>query len=289
MSAGLRVGLFVAGLAVAFGAAFVVGNALDPDPDDGGGDAASHGDAEHRVVAAAAGPARIVVEDREFVPGARETLTFRVVDRQGRTVRDFDVEHEREMHVIAVRHDLTGYQHLHPRQTGDGGWAVDVAFSDAGPQRVFADFVSRGDAHTLAADVTAAGRYAARPLPAPATHADAGHGYAVEAVADGDERRYTVTKDGVPVDDIEPYLGARGHLVALRERDLAFQHVHPKDPATAGREIAFDVALKGSGRHRLFLQFKHAGRVHTAAFTEPAQDRPGAAPDANGEEAGHGH
>jgi hypothetical protein len=133
--------------------------------------------------------------------------------------------------------------------------------------------------------VTVAGRYAARPLPPPSTRADAGDGYAVTAVADGDERRYSVTKDGVAVDAIEPYLGARGHLVALRERDLAFQHVHPRDAATAGREIGFDVALAGAGRHRLFLQFKHAGAVRTAAFTEPA----GAPPVESHEEDGHGH
>jgi hypothetical protein len=291
MSAAGRVGLFVTGLALAFGAAFLLGGALDPEgadedaPTHGG--VAAHGDEEHSATTAA-GPARIVVEDADFEPGARKTLTFRVVDRDGRTVRDFDVEHERAMHVIAVRHDLTGYRHLHPRRTPDGGWAVDVAFTEAGPQRVFADFVSRGEPHTLFADVTAAGRYAPRPLPAPSTRADAGDGYAVTAVADGGERRYTATKDGVPVDDIEPYLGARGHLVALRESDLEFQHVHPKNAATEGREIGFDVALEGDGRHRLFLQFKHAGEVRTAAFTELAGD-PDVAPAESRKEDGHGH
>lgn len=292
MSVAGRVGLFAAGLALAFSAAFLLGRALDPEGADedapAHGESAAHGDGEHRAVAAAGGPARIVVADSDFDPGVSKTLTFRVVDRQGRTVRDFDVEHERAMHVIAVRHDLTGYRHLHPRRTRDGGWAVDAAFAEAGPQRVFADFVSRGEPYTLSADVTAAGRYAARPLPAPSMRADAGEGYVATAAANGDERSYTVTKDGVPVDDIEPYLGARGHLVALRERDLAFQHVHPKNAATKGREIAFDVALEGAGRHRLFLQFKHDGEVRTAAFTESARGAAAAPADAH-EEDGHGH
>jgi hypothetical protein len=284
MNSASRVGLFGLGLVAVFGGAFAMGAGLDPDAGDG---ANTHGEgvAAHADRAQVSrGPARLVVEDRSFEPGVGGTLAFRVVDRDGRTVRDFDVEHERAMHVIAARHDLTGYQHLHPRRTRDGGWAVDVAFPESGPHRVYADFVTAGKPHTLAADVEVAGTYDPRPLRNPARTASAGDGYAVAVSAAGAERRYTVTRDGEPVDDIEPYLGARGHLVALRAGDLAFQHVHPKDAATEGREINFDVALEGAGDHRLFLQFKHDGEVRTAAFTERGADRRAA----HGED-DHGH
>jgi hypothetical protein len=277
-------------LAVVFGAAFAAGAALDPDAGDG--DASQHGEAvahggdtaEHRPTGSATAPQRLVIDDSNFEPGAGGTLAFRIVDGAGRAIEDFDVAHEREMHLIVARRDLTGYQHLHPRPVGNGRWAVDVSFQEAGPHRVFADFVTDGEAHTLGADVEVAGAYAARALPRPATAADAGDGYVVTVARTGDERRFTVTKDGRPVDDIEPYLGARGHLVALRAGSLAFQHVHPKDEATVGREIAFDVALPRSGDYRLFLQFKHDGRVRTAALTERVDK---AAPS-HGED-GHGH
>jgi len=281
-----RLGLFAVAIAVVFGAAYVLGDAADPDIDDGAANA--HGDSPaHREDAHQAGAATsLVVDDARFESGERAALTFRVVDRDANTVRDFDVEHERAMHVIAVRRDLTHYQHVHPRRTPDGGWTVDIAFPEAGPHRVFADFVAAGTPQTLGADIEVTGRYAARPLPAPSAvaDADAGDGYSVEVAATGSERRFTVRKDGVTVEDVEPYLGARGHLVALREGDLAFQHVHPKDRATEGREIRFDVALPGSARHRLFLQFKHDGEVHTAAFTERARSA-----EQPPVEAGHGH
>ena len=61
---------------------------------------------------------------------------------------------------------------------------------------------------------------------------------------------------------MEPYLGARGHLVALREGDLAFLHVHPD-----ADRLRFTAEFPSAGRYRLFLQFKAGGRVHTAAFT----------------------
>jgi hypothetical protein len=292
-----KLSLFAVIVALAFGGAYALGATVDPDPagdgDDGHGESPRHG-ADHDVAEVATRPAKLVVDEGEFRPGAAQPLTFRVIDRAGRTVRDFDVAHERAMHVIAVRHDLTGYRHLHPRQLPDGSWTVDATFAEAGPQRVYADFVVDGEPRTLSADVSAVGRYAARPLPAPRDRAATGGGYVVEAVADGDERRYAVTRDGEPVDDLQPYLGARGHLVALREHDLAFQHVHPKDAATTGRDIAFDVELAGSGRHRLFLQFKHDGEVRTVAFTERGAGAasPGGRDDSDHDdhgEARHGH
>ena len=81
--------------------------------------------------------------------------------------------------------------------------------------------------------------------------------------------RFTVTKDGRPV-AVEPYLGAGGHLVALREGDLAFLHVHPVEHANGG-SIAFAATFPTEGKYRLFLQFRVAGRVQTVAFTQEAR------------------
>ncbi|MEJ7787259.1 MAG: hypothetical protein WKF96_20855 [Solirubrobacteraceae bacterium] len=74
----------------------------------------------------------------------------------------------------------------------------------------------------------------------------------------------------------DPYLGAGGHLVALREGDLAFLHVHPTEPgghddrpkAAHDDAVGFAATFPTAGAYRLFLQFKHQGRVHTVAFTQ---------------------
>jgi hypothetical protein len=78
---------------------------------------------------------------------------------------------------------------------------------------------------------------------------------------------FDVSRNGRAVRDLEPYLGALGHLVALREGDLAFLHVHPGTEEGSGPRIAFRAAFPSQGRYRLFLQFAHEGRVQTAAFT----------------------
>jgi hypothetical protein len=79
---------------------------------------------------------------------------------------------------------------------------------------------------------------------------------------------FTVSRHGREITDLQPYLGARGHLVALREGDLAYLHVHPQEGPERGAGITFGAEFPSAGRYRLFLQFRHAGRVHTTAFTE---------------------
>jgi hypothetical protein len=94
-------------------------------------------------------------------------------------------------------------------------------------------------------------------------------GPAAQAGAES-ELAFNVTQDGKPV-EVEPYLGAGGHLVALREGDLAFLHVHPVDRDGGGASsdaIRFMTEFPSAGRYRLLLQFKDAGEVHTAEFTQ---------------------
>jgi hypothetical protein len=201
-------------------------------------------------------------------PGERFNLAFRIVGRDGQTVRDFDVEHTKRMHFIVVRRDMTGFQHLHPTERADGSWTVPVTLRDAGSYRVFADFSVNDKPYTLADDVAVDGTVRSRELPAPVKSVDVdglrvtlteGASHAGEE----SELGFTVTRNGRPV-AIQDYLGAKGHLVALRQGDLAFLHVHPDE-----NSLRFMATFPTAGRYRLFLQFKtDDGRIHTAAFTQ---------------------
>jgi hypothetical protein len=281
VSATVKLAAFAAALAVVFGGAAFAGAAIGPDPDDDVAEehadmnaATEHGGHEQvadpvRGLAVAADGLRVIVENPELRRGRAERLAFRIVDEHGETVRDFDVEHTKRMHLILARRDLTGFQHLHPEQTADGAWTTRVRLADAGSYRLFADFAHEGENRTLAADLRVDGDADLRPLPAPQPTAVSDGGYDVRIAArdarPGQEAdlRFTITRHGVPV-DTEPYLGAGGHLVALREGDLAFLHVHP----TADDSVRFAATFPTAGRYRLFLQFKHEGHVQTVAFTQ---------------------
>ena len=77
---------------------------------------------------------------------------------------------------------------------------------------------------------------------------------------------FAISRHGKPVPRFDSYVGHRGHLVALRDGDLSYSHVHPEPDAEVG-EIVFHTELPSAGRYRLFLQFKVDGVVHTAPFT----------------------
>jgi hypothetical protein len=185
-------------------------------------------------------------------------------------VRDFDVEHTKRMHLIVARRDLTGFQHLHPTMATDGTWSTPLRVSDAGSYRVFADFSRDGELVTLADDLRVDGTADLRPLPSPTTTAVSDGGYTVQlregATLAGEEARlrFTVSRDG-RILRTEDYLGAGGHLVALREGDLAFLHVHPTEHDDA---VGFEATFPTAGAYRLFLQFKVNGAVQTVAFTQ---------------------
>jgi hypothetical protein len=278
----VRLALFAGLLALVFTGAALAGSALDPDVDGEGGGHGAAADAHStsweaaaKGLAQAAGGLSLVIDDPNAVT-ARKRLHFRIVNKEGATVRDFDVEHARRMHLIVVRRDLSGFQHLHPKQTADGGWTVPFRLASAGTYRVFADFSSGGESHTLGTDLQHRGRFVPRELPHPASTARTDTSLEVRLEQARGEVRFTVFDDGRRVKDIEPYLGARGHLVALREGDLAFLHVHPQSEASEGGDIRFAVEYPSEGRYRLFLQFKLDGRIHTAAFTREVGE-------------GHGH
>ncbi len=294
-----RLVAFVAAAAAVFGTSVLVGEAVGGGKDGGHGGsemAAADGHSgektdtsagEHqadgkepdpvRGLAVAENGLKLKLAQRELPRGRRSELSFAVMGLSGKPVRDFEVEHDKRMHVIVARRDLTGFQHLHPKLGQDARWRTKVKVDDAGSYRVFADFKRDGENHTLAADVAVDGPLDARPMPPVKTTADAGEGYRVELTGEastaGEEAElgFTVSRKGkeIAVDD---YLGAMGHLVALREGDMAYLHVHPAEAghgeaAAASEPIRLETEFPSDGRYGLFLQFKHEGKVHTAAFT----------------------
>jgi hypothetical protein len=300
----MRIAAFAAALVAVFGLAVLAGRTVGPEPDEAAqatehDEAAAHAEpdaastpAEHGAHGAAS-PAvrglatgddglRLVVATPELERGRTQSLRFRVLDARDRPVRSFELGHERRMHAIVVRRDLTGFQHLHPRMAADGTWSVPLRLDAPGSYRLYADFRRAGAARTLSTDLRVDGDADLLPLPAPVATATSDGGDTVRLDAGrpraGHEAtlRFAVERDGQPV-ALDPYLGADGHLVALREGDLAFLHVHPiaggqhahdgaATPAHDGR-IAFATTLPSAGRYRLFLQYRVGAQVRTAAFT----------------------
>ncbi|WP_316519988.1 hypothetical protein [Kitasatospora brasiliensis] len=302
MNTPLRITAFAAGLAAAFGLALGVGNATGNGPTPkpaaahaGHADHAGHaGHSEEAGGAADHLPGGLQISERGYTlnvdtpfvtAGSPTDLRFRILGADGKPVTSYQQQHEKELHLIVAPRDLSTFQHLHPTLAADGTWSAPTAVPAAGEYRVFADFTPTGASEglTLGADLHAAGDLHPAPLP------DTGRtvtvdGYTVTLGGDltpGHSGRLTlsVSRDGKPVTDLQPYLGAYGHLVALRAGDLAYLHVHP-DTTTPGPEIGFTTTAPSTGSYRLFLDFKHQDTVRTAAFTVTTDSTAAPAPAA---------
>lgn len=262
-----RVALFAAGLAGAFLAALAVGQTLDvgartvaaaheaetmtttSEAGHGGG----HGPAEPAGLAVEQDGYRLVHARGEFTAGRAAPYVFRIIGPHGKVVRDFDVEHERRLHLIVVgRSPGAPFLHLHPRQRADASWTVPLELPIAGSYRVFADFTTDGERRTLGVDLAAYG--------GPEGRSEWLSIYDVSLETNGDRLEFDVRDNGRPV-ETQPYLGAGGHLVVLREGDLAYIHAHAEED-----ELAFDVPFPSEGQYRLYLQFKVRGTVETVEF-----------------------
>lgn len=295
MTSLIKLAGFVAVLAVALGVSFGVGNAVGPVTNDqgpshsGGHEMDSdqgHGSAQHEQPNQQGHPPgglmvsqdgyTLQLDETELASGTR-TVKFRIIDPDGDAVSRYVPNHEKDLHLIAVRRDSTGFQHLHPTLDQSGAWSAPVDLS-AGTWRFFTDMQPEGtdEAMTLGADVHVAGDFTPQPVPADDRTATVDD-YTV--TLDGElvpgkarDLSLRVTRAGKPVTDLDPYLGAYGHLVALRSGDLAYLHVHPDgapgDGATEpGPEVTFTTTAPSAGTYRLFLDFQHEGEVRTAEFT----------------------
>lgn len=288
MSATVKLIGFLVALGAIFGGAVGIGRAVGPINSSPAADHGGMGEMEMDESGATNIPKGLMVSqdgyslrlDQTIVsPGAAVPVSFTIEDADGDPVTDYDEEHEKELHLIAVRRDFSGFQHVHPERAEDGTWSTTLDLT-AGQWRLFADFKASGaEAITLGNDLGVRGDY--RPAaPAADTRTASVDGYTVTLdgdVTSGQEARLalSVTRDGAPVTDLEPYLGAYGHLVALRSGDLAYLHVHPEgapgDGTTEpGPDVVFFAEVPSPGRYHLYLDFKHEGVVRTAAFTVTA-------------------
>ncbi|HUS16126.1 MAG TPA: heavy metal translocating P-type ATPase [Chloroflexia bacterium] len=227
-------------------------------------------------------------------PGGPVTLSFQVTDLAGRPVNPV-LAHERPMHLIVASRDLRQFAHLHPENTAAiGHYAVAYTFPAAGDYILYDELELAGhgdEVHRFDLHVGAAGSAAASL--APELGPQHSGEYTVELAPRGMVRAGTesgfvvrVTRDGKPVTDLEPYLGAAAHVVALDGQAGGFAHIHgisgsePPDPMMAdmgappaqfGPALAFSHQFPTPGLYKVWAQFAHHGEVITVAWVVEAR------------------
>jgi hypothetical protein len=239
-------------------------------------------------------------------PGEPSRWRFRVFHPgSGDRIRSFEQVHERRYHLFVLSQDLEHFQHLHPEMQPDGTWTIDVTLPTAGYYKVLSDFVpGGGTAQFLARPLVTAGVAGdlgdqdARLVP------DAVHTKVVDditATVSYDppafvaglygHLTYTLrdTRTGLPVTDLQTYLGAFGHTLVVSDDAVDYVHSHPLDILASGGdddvprfvippgadldrlrggpEVTFDGLMPRPGRYRAFTQFRRHDRLYTFTAT----------------------
>jgi Cu+-exporting ATPase len=247
------------------------------------------------VTPAEAGLTVNLIDPTAIKTGQPTQLTLEIRDAEtGELVSDLVRTHQVWMHMIVTRTDLGTFAHIHPEPTNTPGvYTVRAKFPTAGQYLVHTEFRRNGqmgdvvDLHT----VTVAGRQPAEaPVPTGEVRSWTGNGVRIRLEGDatvGATSDLALTFAHVdaagqeigPVTDLQPYLGAAGHVVVMRADGSTFAHRHAETFDNHGRPVLavpgtrfgphldLHVRFDRPGTYRLWAQFEVAdGTVVTAPF-----------------------
>lgn len=223
-----------------------------------------------------------VAADHPIRARAEATLRFQIKDPAGFEVRNLQIVHEKPLHLMIVSHDLSRFDHVHPVADAEGRFALRHRFPAGGRYVLFHDFTPDSVGMQVVPVEVAVEGPVPRPIPLRVDddRPKRVEGYEVALshtpLIPGREcaMTFTLTRGGRPVTDLEPFLGAMGHLVMISEDRAAYVHSHPLETsATIGPRVEFKTRFERTGIYKAWGQFQRRGRVLTVPFVVEVDDR----------------
>lgn len=217
-----------------------------------------------------------VAMDR-YMPGEEATITILIQDKWNKPIDNFDLMHEKLMHLIVVSKDLSYFDHLHPEHIGKGQFTVKTKFPTSGYYQLIADFTPQGSGETVQTHwVTIKGKEPTQTVLKPdASLTKEVGGKEVTLAFDhlmagmGLDMVFTIkdARTKQPITDLQPYLGSLGHVVAISSDAKEYVHVHPNEQKGSGPVAPFTIIFPKSGIYKIWGQFQHQNEVFIVPFT----------------------
>ncbi|MBW7457959.1 hypothetical protein ACFOLF_02730 [Paenibacillus sepulcri] len=216
------------------------------------------------------------LSDEKPQAGKTTAITVQINDGKGKPVAEFDFNHEKQMHLIIVSRDLAYFDHIHPIYNGNGQFQVETDFPAGGDYKLIADYVPTGGSavnnSTWISVLGSAGE--AKPIEPDKSLVKTFNGVEVtlsygHLMAGMDlELNFHMTDANThePVTDLEPYLGAVGHVVILSADAEQYLHVHPTEEKAKGPDAAFMTRFPESGIYKVWGQFQREGKTFVVPF-----------------------
>jgi uncharacterized membrane protein len=212
------------------------------------------------------------------LPGQKIRLSLTPHSADGHVLKDLEVVHTKKLHLIVVAEDLSSFDHVHPQPQPDGALILDYTFPRPGRYLLFADLTPRGDRNQVfRLPVSVAGT---PPPPSPLIETPVpaqvvgDYRIALRTTPDppqaGEETAlaFTLSENGKPVTDLEPFLGAGGHCVILSQDTRGYLHAHPTQMGELrfGPTLTFHTLFPRRGLYKVWAQFRHHQQPLTVSF-----------------------
>ncbi|WP_138754215.1 hypothetical protein [Paenibacillus sinopodophylli] len=214
-------------------------------------------------------------------PGEETKIELFLYDKAGKPIEKYDVNHEKLMHLILVSQDMSEFMHIHPEYMGKGKFEVAAAFAQSGTYKLFADFIPTGSSQmTVTSRLKVAGSDESQePIVKDEQLTKTLDGITVSLEAStfqaGEDVDLTFKLSDAstqqPITDLEPYLGAIGHVVILNKSLSRYLHVHPTDDNGSGPTAAFSTSFPEPGLYKIWGQFQRGGKTFIVPFTVEAK------------------
>lgn len=176
------------------------------------------------------------LSEKVVKPGVPVDMTFQV-NQDGEPLTDFDVVHDKTSHLILVSSDYSDFQHVHPELDAKGTFSMeDVTFRRPGKYYVFMDVTPQGSKQIVKRfEVPVQGKAAPlvlKPDNAPKLAGDVRIDLQTmpARLQTGDAMlHFQLTRAGQPVTNIQRFMGAMGHVIAMGKDGAPFLHIHPME------------------------------------------------------------
>lgn len=237
-----------------------------------------------RLIAGIADPEEFPVEIKLSPRAVRANkpveMRFRVADpKTGATIKNFEIVHEKLFHLFLVSEDLEFFAHEHPDYSPSGEFRFRTVLPRPGPYRVVTDFLPSGatpqmNVATIIVPGAAPVKKPLRASPGPRKGANLEVELRTEPAQPLAGFKtlmfFKLKPEGGGPFQLEPYLGAWGHMLAASEDLIDLIHTHPF-LADGGPQVQFNAIFPREGVYRLWVQFQSRGVVNTVAFDLPVK------------------
>jgi hypothetical protein len=255
------------------------------------------------AIPAAGFKAQIIPPPAGLSLGSPTSLMMCVQDAAtGLPLQNLEVVHEKPVHMFIVSQDLSEFQHVHPELISPGLLEIPATFKKAGPYTVFAQFKP---AQQPEQTVTSSFKVPGPSMPVQPLRLDAtlpkicfepdrtgalqAYTYQVSQlpskIGQPVQFKVHILKNGLPVEKVDPFLGAAGHAVLVSANHQSFIHAHAMNGPMPGMKHASDhppmtmsndpstlvfesdKKIERPGVYKAWVQTQIDGRVKTVDWT----------------------